>query len=103
MRKALFSFLTVTYVFLMLSASFGSLCFENSKKSVQINWSDCEDMPGETEESTVEDNREYDENIKIDFAFGGRTIFPTSCKKIPVYLHLNGFHFPEIDSPPPQA
>lgn len=103
MRKVFFSLLTITYVLLILSASVGSLCFETSKKSVQIDWSECEDMTGDNEEPTTEDNREYDEDIKIDFGFGMQTVFPISIRKASLDIHVAGFHFPEIDSPPPQA
>jgi hypothetical protein len=102
MRKAFFSFLTITYVLLMLSASFGSLIFETSKKNAQIDWSECEEVPSDNEETT-EDSREFDENIRIDFSFGLQMIKPNSSKKTALCVNLNGFHFPEIDSPPPQV
>ncbi len=86
----------------MLSASFGSLIFETSKKSAQIDWSECEEVPSDNEETT-EDSREFDENIKIDFSFGLQMIKSNSSKKATLCLNLIGFHFPEIDSPPPQV
>lgn len=103
MRKALFSFLTVTYILLMLSASFGSLFFETSKKGVQIDWSECEDVTGDNEEPTTEDSREFDENIKVDFLYSLQIIQFNSNRKASLYLHSNELNFPEIDSPPPQA
>jgi hypothetical protein len=103
MRKAFFSFLTVTYILLMLSASFGSLLFETSQNGVQMDWSYCGDRPNDNEEPTTEDSREFDENVKIEFSYGLQIVGPNTNKKAALYLHLNGFHFPEIDSPPPQA
>jgi hypothetical protein len=103
MRKALFSFLAVIYVFLMLSASFGSLYFEDSKTAVQIDWSDCQDVSGDNEEPTTEDSREFDENVKMDFLYSLQKVKPNSNKSLALCLHLNRLHFPEIDSPPPQA
>lgn len=102
MRKAFFSFFSVTYLLLILSASFGSLYLETSKKSVEVDWNTCEDVPGDTEEPVVEDSREFDENILLDFSYGVRVKNPSSNKKPSAYLHSTGFHFPEIDSPPPQ-
>lgn len=66
------------------------------------DWSQCEDLPSDNEEPT-EDNREYDENIKIEFSHGLQIIKPNSNKRTSLSDHLKGFHFPEIDSPPPQA
>ncbi len=86
----------------MLSASFGSLFWEASKKNMFADWSHCEDLPSDSEEST-EDTREFDENIKIEFSHGIQIIKPNSKKKTSLFLCARGFHFPEIDSPPPQA
>jgi hypothetical protein len=104
MKKTFISFLAAVYLLLMLSTTVERVCFENSKSTL-IDLSNCEDITGDNEEPSSEDNRECedDENIKADFSYGLQNLKANSVKRFSVYLNLNGFHFSEIDSPPPQA
>jgi hypothetical protein len=105
MKKTFISFLAAVYVLLMLSTTVERLCFENSKSTSSFGLSDCEGMSGDNEEPSSEDNREYEDdgNIKVDFSYGLQKINSHSNKHALVYCNLKGFHFSEIDSPPPQG
>lgn len=97
--------LAAVYVLLMLSTTIERLYFENGECTSSYGLSDCEDMTGENEEPASEDNLESedDENIKADFSYSLKKIKPHSDRQTSVFLNMKGFHFPDIDSPPPQA
>jgi len=105
MKRAVISILAAVYVLLVLSANIERVSFESDKISSYIDFSDCQDAPLDNEEPASEDYRDYedDEKIKEDPSYSLQKVKPDLNKVGSSYFHSIGFHFPEIDSPPPQA
>lgn len=102
MKKVLILFFIAIFCALMVSIS--TQTFAKSKWTSSVDWSERIQTQEEEEESTQEDNRDWnDEPYRFITLFNfNNHSFHQDKLSSPFFLFVST-HFPEIDSPPPQG
>ncbi|MBL7874171.1 MAG: hypothetical protein JNL53_00805 [Cyclobacteriaceae bacterium] len=104
MKKTFISLFVFLYCALLVSASFEAI-LKNYQVTTEIDWSQCSEIPEDSEEPSAEDNREWqdDETCKFKGSYSFHNFRTNKGNNFSLCLFTSGSHFPEIDSPPPQA